>query len=1347
MTDRFRLSRAGILNVWQYDDQVFDFADGRLLLRGTNGAGKSKTLEMLLPFALDGDKARITASAKHHTSLLWLMTDGLESGNRIGYVWVEFARVGADGAPEHFTCGVGIRASTTARSATAWHFATDRRVGKDFSLEDDAGPLSAPRLADVLGAQSVFDKAAEYKAHVGRELFGLAPAQFEEVLRLLYWLRQPQVGEDIEPDRLARQLAQALPQLDEQALSTAGATFDELAAFGEQISRRAAAAQALVALADAFGAYARAVVAERAVAVREALRTERRLRSSAKAAEAEHERVSDELGQATDEQAAEESGMLAARAALSALEASPEARSQEQLAERERAARDDARAAGEADARLARQGALVERSEQAAENRRASAEGGIRQVAQRLRGIGASDDGVPTVVVPALLVDLVLADAQSSADVDAALDASGAAIERARTEVSARLAGVGVVNAALDDLEKRQAEAGHSAQAADHAEQRWEAARAARLAADGDAAARHDGLVVDVRAWLAAPEASPDAQGEAVDAGSVTVPDELDEAFVNALPGLARSLAAPGLEHLRAERASAQASEREARALIDELGREREAVAAERDPAPPPPVLPRTARTDGRALWQVVDFVPGLGEPERAGLEAALESAGLLDAWVRPGGRLLDAEHRDVVVSGGTARARGLAQVLVPDLPEGCDLTSGDVAAVLAAIGSGPEGDDVAWASVDGSWRLGPAHGRAAKERAQYIGATARQAERERRLRLLDERLAQAHEQLATAVAAAETLAARIGALEAWVAAVPDGGALLKAWVIAGERSQAEARDADANEQAQRIAHEARQRVASARAALDDVAAVQHLPADRIALAAIEQRLREAQEQLRDCGHQLPRLHGALTSWREAAADLDAALASLAIEQQATDAARQRADESQARFTALRDSLGDSIVELRRKIGEAEQAERRHRDAATAARERAGELRELRGAASANAQNTAAQLAEHLQQRAEILALLVTLADVPGLLDAAGVEADHGTQLRGLAGHPAGEAIPRALASIVEALAGLSTDASHAAGDRVWRVFGDAVAGPGADHQPAIVKHGDVLTVIGRDEGGEATVHDLARRVVAAVEHDRALLTERERARFEEHILGELGEAIRQRRRDAEELVAAMTDQLGHVTTSQGIRVRLDWKLRDDVPPEVRAAVELLAQPVGALIPEERAQLRDVLHRLIEASRLEHPELSYREHLEVALDYRTWSAFTIRYQRPEKPGAWERLHRRSALSQGEQKVLCYLPLFAAAAAHFSSLAGAAPYAPRFILLDDAFPKIDVRTHPLLFGLLVDLDLDFVITSERLWGDFAEVPSLAIYEALRDPGQRGIAQYEYRWDGRVLRDIG
>src|SRR5690606_15488885 len=117
---RFRITRAGVLNVWQYDEQVFDFADGRLLLRGTNGAGKSKTMEMLLPFVIDGDTRRITASGRHQTSLLWLLMDGYDGQSRTGYVWVEFSRTAVDGRPETLTCGVGMRATAAARNATSW---------------------------------------------------------------------------------------------------------------------------------------------------------------------------------------------------------------------------------------------------------------------------------------------------------------------------------------------------------------------------------------------------------------------------------------------------------------------------------------------------------------------------------------------------------------------------------------------------------------------------------------------------------------------------------------------------------------------------------------------------------------------------------------------------------------------------------------------------------------------------------------------------------------------------------------------------------------------------------------------------------------------------------------------------------------------------------------------------------------------------------------------------------------------------------------------------------------------------------------------------------------------------
>ena len=301
-------------------------------------------------------------------------------------------------------------------------------------------------------------------------------------------------------------------------------------------------------------------------------------------------------------------------------------------------------------------------------------------------------------------------------------------------------------------------------------------------------------------------------------------------------------------------------------------------------------------------------------------------------------------------------------------------------------------------------------------------------------------------------------------------------------------------------------------------------------------------------------------------------------------------------------------------------------------------------------------------------------------------------------------------------------------------------------ASAAATLEPRIAKVEGAWVAFGLGEGGESPLVDLEAQLVATVRANKELLSQRERQIFEEQVLGYLGDALRGVRLKAAELVSAMNAQLDGVTTSQGIRVRLRWRQRDDIAADAKRAVELLGAPIGALLPSERVELRESLHRLIDSSRSEAPEESYAEHLARALDYRRWFAFSVQYHRPET-GEWRDLQRKSALSQGEQKVLCYLPLFAAAAAHFTSVAGAAPFAPRFVLLDDAFPKIDARTHPLLFGLLVDLDLDFVVTSERLWGTHATVPELAIYEALRSPGERGIAQFEHRWDGQQLTAVG
>jgi hypothetical protein len=86
--DRFVPVRAGIVNLYEYDDQTFELADGRLLLRGHNTSGKTKALELLFPFCLDGDISprKLDPFANSAKEMKWNLVGCVEHEQRIGYV-------------------------------------------------------------------------------------------------------------------------------------------------------------------------------------------------------------------------------------------------------------------------------------------------------------------------------------------------------------------------------------------------------------------------------------------------------------------------------------------------------------------------------------------------------------------------------------------------------------------------------------------------------------------------------------------------------------------------------------------------------------------------------------------------------------------------------------------------------------------------------------------------------------------------------------------------------------------------------------------------------------------------------------------------------------------------------------------------------------------------------------------------------------------------------------------------------------------------------------------------------------------------------------------------------------
>ncbi|WP_267593596.1 hypothetical protein [Carbonactinospora thermoautotrophica] len=200
------------MNVWRYYNETFHFHNGRLLLRGPNGTGKSKALELLLPYLFDANlrPTRLSTFGGSERTMFWnLMGDGYPGTTRVGYVWLECGRTGDDG---WFTCGARLQASKHSRNVTATYFVTHRRIdtpGGLSLLTADGRPLTRGDLAAAIGdSGGVFDSAADYRRMVRHTLFPeFTEEQYEALISALLKLRTPKLSEHLDPKELSKLLS------------------------------------------------------------------------------------------------------------------------------------------------------------------------------------------------------------------------------------------------------------------------------------------------------------------------------------------------------------------------------------------------------------------------------------------------------------------------------------------------------------------------------------------------------------------------------------------------------------------------------------------------------------------------------------------------------------------------------------------------------------------------------------------------------------------------------------------------------------------------------------------------------------------------------------------------------------------------------------------------------------------------------------------------------------------------------------------------------------------------------------------------------------------------------------
>ncbi|MFC3575618.1 TIGR02680 family protein [Streptomyces yaanensis] len=1411
---RYRLHRAGIQNVWQYDEQEFTFGDGRLLLRGKNGAGKSKALEMLLPYLLDGDARALDATGTGRTTLAWLMLDGFEQTNRLGYLWVEFARTDEEGNDHHLTLGAAIRASQSTKTAKPFFFTTSLRVGEDLHLAPAGQPLPVDQLKSLVGPEHVTDRAVEHRARVARDLFGLTdPARYRNLLHLLHRLRRPTIGDRIDSGGLVSVLAETLPALDDEIVEKVARNLDDLDAVRADLGRLERTDQALRTFLTGYRGYLQGALRRRADQASGELDqlAERRRAAGDAARKAEALRASEEeLGARIE---ALEGEASTAETDLAALHASAGYRSLKELAERRatvtalhsaaavafKSLRQTHSNQEEAGRRLTAEARrlgeeLVELSTAHGELVREGERSGLdpvhvgEPVATRAAPVAAASTAELT--SPDGDFHLVRHSEVLAVDTEAcatALRAWDTQLDTAQPVIRNRSRSVIELDALIERSNGAQREAHEADAARERLEEQAEHARIQAERRRQETARESEAYADAARAWTERLRNLTGMPMEAVDALVAHDPAEdgpLPAQVPDEVADAARSAVDPWLAELGEERDALAVRVRELTGEQDGLRREREDWEHRTDPEPPPSphrAAPRAPGT-GAPLYRLVDFADDLVPEARAGLEAALEASGLLDAWVRADGTVLDPATRDtLLVPGapvaGVTLARVLRPVAAPDsgvaveqvdrvlgamaLVEGLysgysdhsdNFHNSDYSDVMdAAREADPvmgEPDEPHTAiGTDGSWKLGVARGRHTKRAAEYVGAEVRAETRRRALAELDRRLTAVEAELAERRHGLRILTEHRDQVADTLRRPPTARRLTDAWARTTEAERTAESLAGQAATAAREAEQARARAVAARRETEATASAHGLPADPAALDTVRlalDRLGQGTERLRRRvravmstadGHRAGRTdyERAESARREAESDYAEPLATL-------EAARRT-------VRGLEEALGATEQEILAREAEAKrrldavsrQLPRSRQDMADThdKRVRAEEDERVRREALAAQESAALDCGRRLR----------TALSLPGVLRGAGLDAeeDEGALKPPDPIHADVRERIKALRLLVDSVHnGLDAERRDVSDTTLLNRHTELRDQLSGGYDATIEEHDGIKLCRLVDDHGPHDIALVGERIAAQADEARDRLTEREREVFQRFLTGELGDHLSSQVLAAGALVAALNATLSTVRTSHGLGVTLDWKLADGVEADVKAAVDLLRSASGLRTRDQSEQLRDVLQRRIEDARRADPAAGYASHLRTALDYRDWFTFTPWVVNDATPAARRKLSGRTGMSQGEQRVLSYLVLFAAAAAHFTSVAEHAPWAPRLILLDDAFAKVDEPTHARLGRILVDLDLDFVLTSERLIGNWPDVPSLHIYECLRDPHVRGVATLHYTWNGRQRR---
>lgn len=1350
---KWQISKVGLIDFWYYDEEEFDFLDGRMLLRGANGSGKSVTMQSLIPLLLDGNMRpeRLDPFGSRARKMEnYLLEEGDDREERTGYLYMEFKRMKSE---EYMTLGLGIHARKN-KKLESWYFCiTDnRRVGKDVFLYKDVDnriTCSKAELKNRIGdGGKVMETQGEYAACVNRLLFGFeTQEEYREFLELLIQLRTPKLSKDFKPTVINEILSSSLQTLSEDDLRPMSEAIENMDSLKTNLDSLNESINAARQIEKVYDQYNQIVLYDKAMMLTEALKnledcekTEKELSESLM----NREKLLIQEKQHYEALACEETVLKEESSSLAESDAAKlkdqEIKLTQDLDEKRKEER------------------KKEAQEQEKKEKHLDAKERLRQENERNETIWADMEGCLDEMeeemedIPFDEFSFLRKELLEDRNPSYSFSSHNALLKKYTDKVEEGKEGLTEEKNCQDRYDRYLKELDVCQQQRDQAErsvQQYE-----KLFQETKAE-----LTEKIYIWAhenqeLKPE--PDALREMT---RKIQEYELGEDFLEIRDSVKGILFSKENE-LNREKLQLEQAHGKAQESFEELNAELESWNNKKDPEPEQPECVRQNRRrlkeqgiPYQQFYKIIEFDTGLTREQADRIEEALMNMGVLDALIiseeyREQVYSLDPGVCDKYIFSDVSHVKeNLTQVLDVDNGEQDILLYHSISNILSAIGFGSreEQSGHSWIDREGNYRIGVLEGTVTKEyKARFIGARAREEYRkskieeltvlceqeEKEIRMLEEAIVQNEER-------------RNRLQREWLEFPKEDDLKTAAKALAECEYKLEISVRQLGEQ-QIITEKERKNLDQIRIKVRGLCSKAYLT-PRLELFV------QTLDGLRNYKELLASLQVLWGNYQNGLRFVESQEAYLEELEQDLDEIRYERIRIQQKIRELEGLLGSVRKQL--ELTDYEQIQERldfcMKRLLQLPKERENSVREQE-ALEGEIQTLEEKIKENGIKKQEFLKkqekyqyIFQKEYNLGYVEKNFVITEDMDDQARkvcrmfaGGFGNKKQSDLFGNLQEIYHQNRGYLLDYQIT----LLSLFGD-LDEDSLFYEKSVKR----IDISAKYRGISVTFKELIRKLTEDAESLSALLNERDRELFEDILANTISKKIRIKIQASRRWIEKMNTLMESMQTSSGLKLSLRWKnkqaQRED-QLDTRSLVELLQKDAEIMREEEVESLSRHFRSKIEEARKISGETgavqSFHATMREVLDYRKWFEFQLECQKTgeKKRELTDRVF--FTFSGGEKAMSMYVPLFSAVVAKY---AGANEDAPRLISLDEAFAGVDETNIRDMFRLMVEFEFNFMINSQILWGDYDTVPGLAIYQLIRPENAKFVSVIRYIWNGK------